>query len=427
MWANLPLAAGWMLAWLLPISGAYFLFQPSNPAFQNWAKLTRYGLLIVLGLALVVRAVPMLVLPVGAGYDIQSFQLVANARLAGEEVYNSAAIWRHPYLPFQMYLIGFSMRLARWTEWPFVVWVKLPAILADMGICTAVYYGGYQLTKSRITSLSMAMVYALNPIPVLVAAYHGQFDAIPVLFILLAWILWERHPNKLLAAVALGLGILNKTWPIIIWPVFILRLWQNQRRQLLPFILVSLGIPTVVTAAYILIAQPVKLNPMLGRALTHTGPDGYWGWSSLLAVAKLHGLVDASLYGSLLGLRRHLIVLAGATAVFLTHRTSIPKAILVTLLAVFAVTAGMGIQWIMWIVPFAILTQQWRWLRWYTFGGTFFILAQLYGLHFYPWAHQLWGVALGDQLIRLSSIFPWIIIVLWCTHTLYTLVTSRNS
>ncbi len=70
--------------------------------------------LLVFVTTLIVRLIPALALPRGALYDIESFQRVAETFLNGEAVYSSPVVaGRHPYLPFQVYLIGGAMQLAR--------------------------------------------------------------------------------------------------------------------------------------------------------------------------------------------------------------------------------------------------------------------------------------------------------------------------
>ncbi|MGH2545242.1 MAG: hypothetical protein ACRDIB_20820 [Ardenticatenaceae bacterium] len=63
----------------------------------------RGALFIILAVALLARLVPNFLLPVGAGYDIESYRIVSDLLLQGEDVYGSeATLQRHPYLPMQM-------------------------------------------------------------------------------------------------------------------------------------------------------------------------------------------------------------------------------------------------------------------------------------------------------------------------------------
>jgi len=101
--------------------------------FSVALRLTRWSaqishlrtLLIVAGIALCVRLIPNLFLPMGAGYDIESYQIVGNLVLHREDVYTSQeALRRHPYLPLQMYWMAFSLWLAQALNLPFVKIVR---------------------------------------------------------------------------------------------------------------------------------------------------------------------------------------------------------------------------------------------------------------------------------------------------------------
>lgn len=420
MWSNLVPAVGWMFAWLLLVTSIHFWIDVRQSRFQSWAILSPHALTIVLLVALFVRLVPMGLLPVGAGYDIESYRLVANARLAGQEVYNSAAIYRHPYLPFQMYIIEASLRLAQWVRLPFVVVVKSTAVLADIGICWAIYRITMRNGRSRPVAIGNSFRYALNPVPILVTAYHGQFDTIPLLFILLGWIVWQTYANKTISATFLGLAILNKTWPIIIFPIYILRLWKTNKKQLLTFSLITFAIPLFITWLYIAIENPVKLNPMLQRALTHSGPTGYWGVLNFVGFLPESSAIRQAIFSFIEANNRLFMALGLGLAYMLTYKQRISSIILTVLAVALAISAGMGIQWLVWIVPFAVLEEEQKWLNAYTIAASFMILGHLYGLHFHPWAYKFFGEQRGFALVQMTSIPAWFVVISWAISRLYT-------
>lgn len=419
MGSDVVLATSGAFVWMLLAASGFFQIRvrSSGPhklivrvANRSWCAW--FGVLLV---ALLVRLVPMLWLPVGAAYDIESFRLVAEALLAGEDVYTSAAVGRHPYLPFQMYLIGLALYGARLTALPFVVLVKVPAVLADVAITALVYRTSRRWGTTKPVATRWALLYALNPISILVSAYHGQFDAIPILLLLLAWYYWHFGRRTLFSAVALGLAVLSKTWPIVLLSVVLLRLHEHRRR--LTYAAVTLVIPTLFTLAYVLALQTDPI-PMLQRALTHTGPSGYWGVSALLAVAGKYHHAFQTLFEELVSVRRWLLLAAGLFALWRTRRQSTLSALTTIILTVFAVSVGMGLQWLLWVVPFALLAGDVGGLKWYSLTGTLFLLVQLYGFHMVSWAGRLFGPETNDLLIRLVSILPWITIVLWAGHRL---------
>jgi hypothetical protein len=88
------------------------------------------------------------------------------------------------------------------------------------------------------------------------------------------------------------------------------------------------------------------------------------------------------------------------------------------MLSIFAVTIGMGIQWLLWPVAFAIVAREKRWLKWYTITGTFMMFVHLYGLHLYPWAYEIFEPETATALIRISFLPAWIVVLLWTFNRL---------
>ncbi len=178
MVSDTPLALGLSFGWLGIVTLLYYRLQRTNAALS---------LREVVLAAAVARLVPMLILPIGAGYDIESFRRVGQTLVEGGEVYSSTLVaGRHPYLPFQMYLIGSSMQLSLATGIPFVVWLKLPNVLADIAITDLIYAAAQRARRLPLEPSSAALLYALNPVPMLVSAYHGQFDTLTAFLVVCA-------------------------------------------------------------------------------------------------------------------------------------------------------------------------------------------------------------------------------------------------
>jgi len=421
MWSAVIPALSLSLLWLIGITIA-FLLTRDHLVSRIFANVTRPLLLLFL-IALVVRLVPMILLPVGAAYDIESFRLVGEALLNGEDVYTSAATGRHPYFPLQMYAVGTATYLSRTTSLPFVVWLKLPAVLADVCISVLIYISFRKWGRSETISLSWALLYALNPIAILVSAYHGQFDSISVLLLLMAWYAWHFGAHIKRSAVFLGFAALNKSWPIVFLPIAFIRLTNN--RQRLIYTLFALSIPAIFTAAYVILFSSDP-TPMLRRALTHSGVAGYWGASLIIYLLGNPFFDTAQIWPAVLSFQRILILLVGLLTLWLTRRQSALDALLTIILAIFAVTLGVGIQWLLWPLAFAVLASERRWLQWYTIAGTFMMFVHLYGLHMYPWAGELLGTDQANILVRISSLPVWIITVSWAVSRIRHVEGSPN-
>jgi hypothetical protein len=445
MWTDVRQATAWAFIWLLLVTAGFLLAR--RPGETNSARWAAVSLPLILLLAALARSLPALWLPVGAGYDIESYRMVTDALLDGREVYD-AALGRHPYLPFQMYIMGGMAWLSRATGLPYVAAIKLPAVLADValtGLIYAVVVKGssvngdespdyergrdYRDTAGRRASVEaragaayLATLYALNPISLLVTSYHGQFEAVTLLLLTLAWLFWERgHAG--LSAGALGLAVLNKTWPVVFLPVVLIRLrgWGARAR----YVALALGIPILFTLAYILLFSP-DVRFMLGRALTHRGVAGYWGPGAILnpLAAARPGLQPA--VDTLFALRNGLLAAAALFTLWWTRRQSALDALLTLLLGLFVVTVGFGIQWLVWLVPFALLAGEDRWLKAYSLAGAFMMVVHLFGLHMIPLLGEWLPATAADWTLRLSGLPAWGVVVAWAFHRCRTAQSSHS-
>lgn len=418
--------------WIVVVTAVYFALDLGRPGLHL------RPVTIVL-LALAVRLLPAVVLPSGAVFDMESYRIVADLVRAGQDVYTHPdAEGRHPYLPLQMYV----MSLARWLslsfDLPFPLLVKLPPILADAAIAGLLYQAGRKLWDTRELPASapaqappapdpatfLALLYALNPIPLYVAAYHGQFDALPLLCALLAWYWLQFHGaaagGQLAAGLFLGLGVLDKTWPALFLPLFLLRLHGVAAKARLA---AGATLPVVAGLAVYLALWPGTLWGVLGTVLGYHGVVGWWGYTAILSLLKaalqsgfawLRPLEPASLFA--LAERYGVYVTLAALGLFyltLGRRRDLLDGMLTVILLLFTVTAGFGVQYLGWIVPLALLARQFRPLRWYA-GMVALLLEGTYLMSLMRgWLPEALS-PLGRQIfIWLLSLPAWLVTIAW--------------
>ncbi len=349
--------------WALLLLGAYLWLVY---AFRFRATSVLQGILIIVSAALFVRLVPEIVLPVGAGYDIESYQIVGSLVIDKQDVYmNDAAIGRHPYLPLQMYWMGFSKWLADTTHMPFVKIVKLAPIAADAAIAVMLFILLNRKTGTLQTAFLGGLLYAINPISIFVSAYHGQFDAIPLLCILLA--LWVLPRSSIAAGGWLGLGILDKSWPILVLPSIFFAVKRWSRR----FWLLALAVlvPLLGVAVYSLLFDAPWVE-IIRTALSYNHGVGVWGYTYFFRLLSvLRPGFDAP-FGWLMNNARYLTLAAlGLVWVLRASKQSLEGGILTLLVAYLALTHAFAIQYLVWIVPFAILCQDRVWLTRFTLAA----------------------------------------------------------
>jgi hypothetical protein len=164
----------------------YFGHARSRGFITNHVKYLTIPRIVLL--AFIARIVPVLVLNRGADFDMTSYNIVGQVVAAGHDVYTTAWVTGHyPYLPLQMWLSTGAWFISKYGHMPFVVIAKLPGALADTAIVACVSAGLQSCGVTRATALTAGLIYALNPISILVTAYHGQVNAIPFLAGMIAW------------------------------------------------------------------------------------------------------------------------------------------------------------------------------------------------------------------------------------------------
>jgi hypothetical protein len=368
------------------------------------------GLAVVVGIALCVRLLPNAVLPMGAGYDIDSYELVADSVLSGRDVYTyPETMNRHPYLPFQMYW----MAMARWassaTQLPFVKIVRLAPILAD-SVLAALLYTYARRTQSPALALESGLLYALNPVSVFISAYHGQFDAIPLLFLTLAIVSFLTSTTGSFAW--LGLGVLSKSWPILGFPAFWWHLKSRRERIVLPLLL---GIVPLLATGFYGLAFSGSVNAVLAKAMGYDWGVGAWGYTYLFRLADLvvpdsWGLMTfAGRYGRFVTL-----ALLAITWVVFARSQPLVSQVLTIFVTFFALTHAFSIQYLVWLIPLAILDHDRRWLNRYTLAATAYMLLVYTTLilefrinALLPWPQANWFI------IMPSALPAWIVTVGW--------------
>jgi dolichyl-phosphate-mannose-protein mannosyltransferase len=197
--------------------------------------------------------------------------------------------------------------------------LKLPAILADLGLCAVTFavVRGWGSTRDALTAAAVA---AFTPATWMISAVWGQIDSIPALFLLVAIALTLRG-SATLGWVALGLSALVKPQAIVAAPLLLA--WQVRREG--PRASLVLGPVLAVALAYVsslpfapVTSPPAVLSWLFGRYEAGTGfypyrsvsacnvytlrgdfygSDGQrvfgipvWGWSMLALSALVVGI-----------------------------------------------------------------------------------------------------------------------------------------
>ena len=366
--------------------------------------------------AFFVRIIPALVLPRGAQYEMGVFRQVAEATLNGQSVYLTTI--PHPHFPLQLYWFAAALWLNIRVGLEFVFWLKLPNILTEVAM-TGLVYSAIQKAGNKKEALFGAWLYALNPVTTLVAAYQGQFDTTPLFLMVAACYLFEFHQNKrwglVFSSFVLGLGILSKTWPVMLLPIILLRL--SNWRSRLGYTAISAAIPVIGTLLYELLF-PGSLFSILRRSLNAGAIPGWWGYSSILNVwVELTGK-GSEIYAVLMKVAKFAALLCGIFTILGTRRRSSFCSLLLTILVLFAAVPNLGLQGLSWVVPLAIILKSKNQMGWYIIGATVHMVVSYWGIHLTDGLYVLMPSLAASIIIQLSSLTAWIVIVFWSAQEL---------
>ena len=217
---------------------------------------------LVLAAALVARLVPILAADRMVA-DVLRYQKAARHVL--DVSWNPYLAPRlYPYPPLWIWAEAGSEWLARATGASFAVLVKLPVLLADLGIVMLAW-----VASDKRSAPHAAWLFALHPVSILVTSFHGQFDSIMLFFVLLS-LRFLQASRFDASALSLSAAIATKSFPVLLLPIFVL---SAGRARALRFVLLAL-LPVLLILAPYAIADPVAL----ARELLGYGGVADFGW-----------------------------------------------------------------------------------------------------------------------------------------------------
>jgi hypothetical protein len=311
---------------------------------------------------------PRWLLPVAVAVALRLFavavsdRVVADVRIyrkVGEHVL--AGAWNpyelparfYPYPPAWVWVEAGAEWLARHVPGVgYAIWVKLPIVAADALIVALLLGFGVRLGRGALP----AWLFALHPVSLLITGFHGQFDSIALLFVLLAL---DAHVRGQLdrSALLLCAGIVTKSFPVLLLPFFLVRC--GRWRRALRFLLLA-----TLPGAVLLVPYALDDLPALQRELFGYGGFADFGWIGLLRGARwlLTGELlrsEPPHWGVLIPIAKGLflsayaLLLLGFARGFL--RFTLTQAALVVFVAFLALYGSVSAQYLVWVVPIGVL------------------------------------------------------------------------
>jgi hypothetical protein len=299
-----------------------------------------------LAVALLVRAVAV-ALSDRVVVDVLRYQKVA-AHLLDVSWNPYLAPRLYPYPPVWMWVEAAAGWASRTTGLSFALLVKAPVVAADVAIVAVLDAWG----RERGGAARWAgWVYALHPVSVLVTGFHGQFDSLALLAVLLSLRALDRGRRDA-SALWLAAAIAVKSVPVLLLPFLA---WRD-RRSMLRYVVLATG------PVALLLLPFAWMDPgALRRELFGYGGVADFGWIGLVrgltwlrtgVLAK----AEASHWTGLVAVGK-VLFLAGIAGLWIRARQAAdPARIALLVFLLFDVLYGaVSAQYVLWPVPFGAL------------------------------------------------------------------------
>ena len=370
-------------------------------------------LLIALGIATLVKLL-LATVTIGTN-DVATWRVFAdNAMLCGECAYELPGRLGDPF-NHPPFMIHFLKLIGSSTAW-FPFWLRLPAILADIGTVL--------LVTRLIPKISTRLIVllALNPVSILVSGFHGNTDPVMIFFVVLTVYLLKTGRLKW-AAVAFGMTINIKIVPLLLVPAILIYIWWSRKslRSAALFGCIAAAVVLALSLPYIL------RNPLaIAKAtLGYRGMYGQWGISRILIAFQ------TSMAGHAIAARltQTLIIVLTLALAYYLNRQKIDLVYQIGLIffALFFLSSGVAVQYLSWTVPFILVLGFWWSLAYYASAGLYVFL------NYHHWSQGQWYFAeshtppYSSAAGYMAGFVCWVVCGLICLRYLKPLFLRRNT
>ena len=335
--------------------------------------------------------------------DLKAYQLVGELTLESRSVYPQFSPLYYPYFPLFLYFEAIAVYFNHYLL-TISFWIKIVILFFDIGNIYLIYLLSnnsplsrsipprrwYKKYKSDLLrgGITAAWLYAINPVILLVSFFHGQFDIIPLFFILLSIVILEKkgRMTEIISLISISIAITFKPWPILfIYPLF--KKYQN--KLLIPLIIV---IPLLSVLFYSQLFS-VSLVDIINPIKNYRGVFGFWGIGQIF-----YSLTGVSAPHQVRFLRIIFFIAFAIYCLFFNKVKNLYQQIVNLMLFFYVFTFAFSGQYFTWIVPFLISKNKYFW--------HFNIMATIYLLIIY----SSWYLKSVEGLIPLISIITWMIV-----------------
>lgn len=294
----------------------------------------------------------------GSNYDLDSYRIVADLVLDGENVY--ARTDRYNYGPVWFVILGAFEWIARLFSTPELFRLQIIALLSAVDVAVAVMV-------ARRWGYGASAAFLLSPVAIIITGFHNQFDNLAVALGLAAVLVLDgRRDAPLGRRDMAGLGLLALSLAVkhvlIVFPLWLLlrqRTWSRRAAVVVvPYGLFGLFFVPWVDG---------------GRAGMVDNVIRYRSYANAPFVSLFTGDVPPETLAMVV------LLAAMALAAWLTRSTTLPEAFLVHLLVLVVFSPAVANQYLaIPLVAIAVWRTPWSWV--WTAVATFFLVVDTDGL-----------------------------------------------
>jgi hypothetical protein len=320
----------------------------------------------------------------GHNYDFDSFWIVANIVDRGGNVYASTS--RYNYGPIWFHVLHFLFQVAAKNVVAFRYFLVVFLSFVDLAIFVILYHR---------FNRSVASVFFLNPITIMITGYHNQFDNLALLIGMFAVILMGEAnfdksltKRKLLGILMLGLSLVTKHL------LFAFPLWLAVKHKGLFQKIVILGVPPLIFALSFVPYWPAGAPGILRNVFLYKSFNNAYFYRLFVPQGVQAFFTSTMVW----------IALLIIFAILFQPVKSFDSLLLYTCILV-ATSPALTNQYLAIVVPFVAANLNPFTLS-YSLAGTYFLLTDSNGLHIYD--------KTPNFRLTFSHIFYPVLVVLLC-------------
>jgi len=286
--------------------------------------------------------------------DLYSYRRMAMTVMRNQDIYDVRVLF--PYTPLSLYLPVLGLYLSVALHQPLHLVMKVFPIAADMGTAWLMFLLA-RARWNRFRATAVGLGYALNPVSILISGFHGNIMPVSVFFAFWAYYLFARAARTktvILSALALGIGIGLRSWPVLLLPFFLRPGFLTWRQRILYTALAAF--PSVATMLpYLLVHSESILREAFGYVST---PDFGWVgiWRGIWFLQTGQNVLPWA--AKWLSKSRFLFLSTYAVLVVAalqwSHISDTAGWIVAALLLDYTLVGGVAAQYFGWVVPFLV-------------------------------------------------------------------------